>query len=44
MSNRLFSETELAEMGKRTLDRVCDAIEAGDKDGASPRSTGVSAA
>jgi hypothetical protein len=32
MSNRLFSEAELVEMGKRTLDRVCEAIDAGDKD------------
>ena len=28
--SRLFSEAELAEMAKRTVDRVCAAIDAGD--------------
>jgi hypothetical protein len=32
MSTRLFSETEIAEMEKRTVDRLTEAIEAGDKD------------
>lgn len=32
MNARLFSEAEIAEMEKRTVDRLTEAIEAGDKD------------
>ncbi len=32
MSDRLFSDTEIAEMEKRTLDRLLDAIQAEDKE------------
>jgi hypothetical protein len=32
MHARLFSEAEIAEMGKRTVDRLTEAIEAGDKE------------
>jgi hypothetical protein len=32
MSNRLFTEAELTEMGKRTVDRVCEAVDEGDSE------------
>lgn len=31
MKNKIFTDKELKEMGKRTLDAVCEAIDAGDK-------------
>ena len=34
MSEQLFSADELREMGKRTLDRLVDAVGAGDPDAA----------
>ncbi|WP_089721297.1 hypothetical protein [Candidatus Entotheonella palauensis] len=34
MENQLFTEDELAEMGKRTVDRLTEAIEAGDTESA----------
>lgn len=34
MAERLFSENELREMGKRSVDRLTEAIEAGDSEAA----------
>ena len=32
MTNRVFTQEELEEMGKRTIDLLTEAIEAGDKE------------
>ena len=31
-NNRVFTDAELEEMGKRTVDLICEAVDAGDKE------------